>query len=329
MTVHKRKLGISVLLSLGISVAMAQLAGAQQLSTGSIVGINDEDSACELIISSEGSGREVTLQAGPEICEQALAGQQIQYRSEITELTAVAPPTTGTIIDATAGDRICYVALEDESGQTTNHYASFEICQQDIEGAQVQLTYGSGNILDYSCQGNVDCGKSDKAELIMSAKVLSRPQPVREFISALPDGNYRFWNGAPTNGIVSDDDLLASGERTLVVTFRKRGNEFAGTFGYISDNSICVQGQINENTVTGIALQQAPGARPIGTIDTFASFNASDRLKLRRGYQLGTRPINANGTSYVLNIIRYNSALLNMEGLNKINAGTRVPPERC
>ncbi len=123
--------------------------------------------------------------------------------------------------------------------------------------------------------------------------------------------------------------LLASGERTLVVRFRKRGNNFTGIFGYISDDAICVQGQINEDTVTGISIQSSPGLIPISTGETFESFNASDRLKLRRGRQIGTETINVGGTPLTLNVIRYNSTLLNLEGLNRINAGTRIPPQRC
>ncbi len=314
------KIKTFALVALGTVLVTAQTVRAQQTFTGSVLGLEVEGDRCTITLTSEGqTTTEVTDAA---TCEQVLVGNRIQLTREVTQLAVLPSPETGTITRLEAGDRTCYVGLTDAESNTFVQLADFSICNQDLEGATVRLTYGSANILPYSCRGDVDCGRSEAATIITEAEVIDRPVAANQpTVSSLPDGNYRYWNGSPTDGIVSDDDLLASGERTLVVRFKKQGNNFTGIFGYVNDETICVQGQINGDTVTGISVQAAPGAVPISTGETFESFNASDRLKLRRGRQVGSRQ--------EANIVRYDSTLLNLEGLNRINAGPSVPPIRC
>ncbi|MGB3295230.1 MAG: hypothetical protein WBB01_19790, partial [Phormidesmis sp.] len=174
----------------------ATSAGAQSPTTSTIISVNSTASACSLIVSVEGANELSTLQATPEICEQVLVGQVIQYRAEITDVTTVAPPSVATVVSAQSGDRACYVDLKDENGKTTSHLSRFGVCSQEgIVGATVRLTYGAENVQSFSCQGNPDCGDSDRAELITNAEIISRPQ--RPPISSLPDGNYRYWD-SPT-----------------------------------------------------------------------------------------------------------------------------------
>lgn len=321
-SVYKKSVGTSILLALGLSVSASLFtvkgAKAQQSATGTtigtIVGIDESESACSLIVANNGGGGTFTLAAGAEICEKALAGQRIQYTPEITQLEVIPAPTVATVMSAESGDRICYVSLQDANGQVTNHYAGFNICAQNLVGAQVRLTYNTGNILDYSCQGDIGCGKSDLAQLIASVEVITPPPaPTRLPISSLPDGNYRFWNGSSPNAVVSDSEITGG----ALFLFQKRGNNITGIFGYFDQEALCVQGQVNEDTVTGTSVQNLSGARVISTGETFKNFGPDSSVQVRRGRQIDS------------NTVRYSSTLLNLTGLNRINAGPRLPPSRC
>ncbi len=84
-------------------------------------------------------------------------------------------PAIATIKSLTSGDRACYAAVMDDKGLRSTQFASFEICdqQQDLVGKRVQLTYKVGNILAASCQGNVDCGKTDQVMLISQVRLIN------------------------------------------------------------------------------------------------------------------------------------------------------------
>jgi hypothetical protein len=234
-------------------------------------------------------------------------------------------PTMGTIQNLTSGDRACYVELLDDQGQLSTQFASFEVCEQDLVGQRVQLTYTSDNIQAVSCQGNPECNETETVMLITQVDAISEPNPGVEpspgtatapsRVQDLPDGNYRYWNGTPSGAVVSDDTLLADGGVTF--TFRKQGNNVTGIFGYVDGEAICVQGQVNGNTVSGISVQNLAGASVLSAGETFQSFGPSGYLQVRRGRQISP------------NVVRYSSTLLNLNNLNRINAGTRVPPSGC
>ncbi|AFY40317.1 hypothetical protein Lepto7376_4197 [[Leptolyngbya] sp. PCC 7376] len=81
-------------------------------------------------------------------------------------------PQIGTVQDLTVGDRACYVTVTDETGETSTEFAGFDICEQDIVGKKVQLTYEPGNIVAEICNGDLDCGLSEAVMLITAAKAL-------------------------------------------------------------------------------------------------------------------------------------------------------------
>lgn len=325
MNFYKKSFGASILLTAGLGLFTFQVAKAQQptagervvtrqvAATGTIIGIEEGESGCSLIVYSRDSGETSTQRASSEICEKALAGQQIQYTSEITQLEVIPAPTVATVVFSESDDRICNVILKDENDQITNQYAGFEICQQNFIGAQVRLTYKIGNILDYSCQGDIGCGKSDPARLIASIEVISPPAPARQEIGSLPDGNYRYWSGSSPNGIVSDGEITDG----ALFLFQKKGRNITGTYGYFDQEALCVQGQINGDRVTGISVQNLQGARVISAGETFKSFGPDNSIQVRRGRQIDS------------NTVRYSSTLLNLTELNRINAGSRLPPSRC
>ncbi|MBE9032180.1 hypothetical protein IQ266_20790 [filamentous cyanobacterium LEGE 11480] len=230
----------------------------------------------------------------------------------LVEPARSAQPAVGTVQSLVAGDRACYVEILTADGRRTTELASFDICEQKLVGKRVQFTYKSGKVLAASCEGDVDCGKSDTVMLIIEAKVLAeRPRRIQD----LPDGNYRYWNGRSNQPIVSNDELLEQGGVTF--TFRKRGSNITGVFGYIDGEAICVKGEVNGNTVTGTSVQNLSGATVISQGKTFKNFGPSGFMQVRRGRQLSRT------------IVLYSSTLLNLNDMNWINAGSRVPPRNC
>lgn len=231
-------------------------------------------------------------------------------RAFCSTATASQPPIA-TVQRLIPGDRACYVELTDDSGQTSTERASLKICEQQLVGKRVRLTYESGNILAEACQGNPDCGKSETVMLISRADVLALAKPTTT-IQALADGNYRYWSGTTNQSIVSD--TLKAG---IVFNFRKQGNNVSGVFGPVDGEAICVQGKVNGNTISGFAVQNLLGASVLSAGELFKNFGPSGALSVRRGYKVDRQRV------------RYDSALLNVAGLNRINAGSQTPPRGC
>ncbi len=228
-------------------------------------------------------------------------------------------PTLGTVQRLNVGDRACYIEVADDQGEIFTEFADFEICEQNLVGQRVQFTYEMGDIQAASCQGNPECADTETVMLITQAQVIPEPnpapQPARSRVQDLPDGNYRYWNGTPSGSIVSDAALLADSGVTF--TFSKRGSAITGVFGYVDGEAICVQGQVSGNTVSGFAVQNLRGASVLSAGETFQSFGPSGYLQVRRGRQVSP------------SVVRYGSTLLNLNGLNRINAGSRIPPRGC
>jgi uncharacterized protein YecT (DUF1311 family) len=140
-------------------------------------------------------------------------------------------------------------------------------------------------------------------------------------ITTLPDGNYRFVTAdfPPPPAITSDEELVKAGG--FLYLFRKRGDRVVGILGQIdSKNVICVSGKVEGNKVIGEATQINESlfnsARVIGTNDTFAKWDSGGYLDVRRGKKQGNK-------------IQYSNAILNLNSFNRINAGSRVPPDSC
>lgn len=326
------------LIGLGSVLVAPRAAQAAQPASGTVLGMTAGDHACYVTLIDD-EGQVSTEFASFEICQQGLVGQQIRPtyvsgnilaascqgdldcgESEtvilIDQAEAIAPPTVATVLRLDAGDRGCYVELVDPNGQMTIQFANPEICNQPIAGKSVQLTYGTGSVSAYACGGDPNCGETEMATLITQANVLtSLTGATRPTISSLPDGNYRYWNGSSNNAVVSDEELLANGGVTF--RFRKQGNNITGVFGYVDGEALCVQGQVNGDTVTGISVQNLRGATVQSAGESFTSFGPSGLLQVRRGRQVGRETV------------RYSSTLLDLTGLNRINAGSVLPPDGC
>lgn len=304
----------SLVIVLGSALVTAQAASAQQ-PTGQVLGIEADGDGCAVTLVT-GIDQLLNGRVDSDTCTQLSAGSEIQFTPALTQVEVLPSPTVATVTELVAGDRACYVNLVDANDKTTTQFANFDICEQDLVGAQVRLTYETGNIIAFSCEGDIECGRSDRAILISQAEVISRPTPTAQpTVGSLPDGNYRYWSGSSNNAVVSDQELLANGGVTFL--FSKRGNNVTGLFGYVDGEAICVQGQVNDNAVTGISVQNLRGANVISSGETFSNFGPSDRLQVRRGRQINRETV------------RYNSTLLNLAGMNRINAGSVLPPGRC
>jgi hypothetical protein len=147
-------------------------------------------------------------------------------------------------------------------------------------------------------------------------------------IPSLSNGNYRFCSNPPPSDAVSDEEFLAAGHCFL---FRKTGNRVVGAFFDMStygEVSVCATGTISGNTVTGEALESFP----------------VDEIQLEPKFQ-GATPVNWDNSGYlkvaradvdydqnegyVSTSIHYRTAVLNLDGFHRYNAGTKTPPTNC
>ncbi len=92
---------------------------------------------------------------------------------------------TATLKSMQSGDTACYVDLIDSSGQAYQSMAGFEICEQrHLLGKKVDLFYQKENVLAASCNGDMDCGRSDTVWLIN--KMTQAQAPLRNQNKLVP-----------------------------------------------------------------------------------------------------------------------------------------------
>ncbi|MEB3282169.1 MAG: hypothetical protein VKK42_24955 [Lyngbya sp.] len=134
-------------------------------------------------------------------------------------------------------------------------------------------------------------------------------------ISSLPDGNYRYVTARTP---ITEAELAQT--ESLIFLFRKKGNNITGQLSQAnSSNSICISGQVNGNTITGAAVELSePGDEAIlrNCGEEFVVWDVAGSLRVRRGKKEGNKVI-------------YKSAIFDLNGYNRINAGTVFPPVSC
>lgn len=101
-----------------------------------------------------------------------MAVGSIGHAADTVQIGGETKFATGRVTGVEAGDVACYLTLEDADGESFTEMAAFEICEQQAElvGQRVALSYAMENVLAAECQGDVDCGKSDRVALVTSAK---------------------------------------------------------------------------------------------------------------------------------------------------------------
>lgn len=81
---------------------------------------------------------------------------------------------TATLVSLENGDRACYVALKQADGGERSMEGDFDLCPGNgkdasaLIGKRVTWTTKTASVLAESCQGDVDCGKSDQVELVVT-----------------------------------------------------------------------------------------------------------------------------------------------------------------
>ena len=125
---------------------------------------------------------------------------------------------SGLVTGAEAGDVACYLTLEDADGEPFTEMAAFEICEQQaaLVGHRVALSYAMENVLAAECQGDVDCGKSDRVALVTSVKPLDgNAAPAADaapesFCSARESIVFACRSGAKLVSVCASADISAS-----------------------------------------------------------------------------------------------------------------------
>ncbi|MBK9032416.1 MAG: hypothetical protein IPL61_14085 [Myxococcales bacterium] len=85
--------------------------------------------------------------------------------------SAAAAGPTGVLKALENGDRACYVVLEDAAGEQSLE-GDFDLCEGGphdataLIGQRVTVTTRKANVLAASCEGDMDCGKSDEVDLV-------------------------------------------------------------------------------------------------------------------------------------------------------------------
>lgn len=92
----------------------------------------------------------------------------------------------GTVVGMNAGDTACLIEFKDDKGGEFFESADFDFCTEPKKyvGKRFALTYKLSKVLAESCQGNVDCGKSDIVPLVVGMKpdgkaVVATKQPAQ------------------------------------------------------------------------------------------------------------------------------------------------------
>ena len=174
-----------------------------------------------------------------------------------------------------------------------------------------------------------------KTSTILTAIAISLASTTPAFAHAnirdLSNGNYRFCVNPPVSDIATDTELFNAGHCYL---FRKTGSRLTGvlfdpsTYGEVQ---ICVTGNLNENTLTGEALQTfyfldtplSVEPRYRGSIP--APWDNNDFLKIANGIVVEHKQ-NETG---IKTTIRYRTAELNLDNFHHYNAGQFLPPASC
>ncbi len=81
----------------------------------------------------------------------------------------------GTLSSASAGDTACYLYMKDDRGAAFDEMADFDFCEpkniRRFKGKRLALTYEMASVLSAECDGNMDCGKSDRVALIKKLRI--------------------------------------------------------------------------------------------------------------------------------------------------------------
>ncbi len=88
--------------------------------------------------------------------------------------------TKMTLTAVELGDISCYVSGVDDKGAEHILSADVDLCPGEpldvshLIGVPVLLTWGKANVLSASCDGDIDCGRSDYIDIVTSLAAVRR-----------------------------------------------------------------------------------------------------------------------------------------------------------
>ncbi|MEL7038643.1 MAG: hypothetical protein AAFO04_23970 [Cyanobacteria bacterium J06592_8] len=135
-------------------------------------------------------------------------------------------------------------------------------------------------------------------------------------IASLPDGNYRY---VTVNNTAMTDAELAQTD-SLIFLFQKTGNKIIGQLSIENGSQkICISGEVNVNTITGQAIELFENLEEVevkNSSEEFMNWDVAGSLRVRR-------------STTEANKVIYKSAIFDLNGYNRTNTGTELPPMRC
>lgn len=91
----------------------------------------------------------------------------------------------GTVKSMQAGDVACYVDLIGDDGKNYQSLANFDICdKRRLIGKRVNIFYEQGNVMAASCNGDMDCRRTETVWIINKMKKV--PNPPQDQYSDVP-----------------------------------------------------------------------------------------------------------------------------------------------
>lgn len=103
-----------------------------------------------------------------------LAGTTALAQGQRVTVGGESKPTTGTIVSLVNADTACAVELREDDGTVRHESADFDLCFQEpsLVGHRVALTWTEANVMAESCQGDPECGDSERIALIATARII-------------------------------------------------------------------------------------------------------------------------------------------------------------
>jgi len=161
------------------------------------------------------------------------------------------------------------------------------------------------------------------AGLVLCGALVSQQTQAATTLKSLPNGNYR---------ICSDRPDASGKESGMCFRFRKTSDRVVGLY-YVpySEWSVCLSGKINNNTVSGKALQyksglpEAPRINPKYQGSKLETLDRDGYLKVS-GQTLVRSASTENGYDAWFH---YQTARLDVKDFHRYSAGSTPPPQSC
>jgi len=149
--------------------------------------------------------------------------------------------TIGTVTSLESGDVACYISLEDDRGFPFDELAEFEICDLDIVGKRVQLTYGTGRVMADECEGDPECTETRNVALVRSVRIIGpkaapkaapRPTPAPAAAPTKPPSRAASWQSSFCTASENVVFSCKTGSKLVSVCVSKDASRSRGALHY-------------------------------------------------------------------------------------------------